>query len=199
MGLPATDSFTDTNGVQLTSHSSDWTLNAGDLDVQSNALAPDDAGDSMAHWNADAFDDDQYAQATVVAISGSVWIGVSVRAHASAHTGYCYSGDDDEREISKFVAGSYTSISYYGSGGFSVNDDIRIEAESTTITPVLNASTDTNVGAQTDAAISSGSAGVCGYSDSEDSRIDDWEGGDLGGGGGISIPVVMHHFRNMRA
>jgi len=39
----------------------------------------------MAHWNADEFNDDQYAEATLVEGPGSyIYIGVGVRCAASA-------------------------------------------------------------------------------------------------------------------
>ena len=51
MGLPATDSFTDTNGVSLISHSSNWTMNCGAFDIQSNELAPNSGStESAAFW-----------------------------------------------------------------------------------------------------------------------------------------------------
>ncbi len=89
MALPATEAFTNSNGTQLTTHSSNWTLNSGDFDIQSNALSPDAAStENGAHWNADTFDDDQYAQATLVDQFNSRTIGVAVRCHATADTYY---------------------------------------------------------------------------------------------------------------
>jgi hypothetical protein len=180
MALPATDDFTDSDGVQIASHG-DWTVNDGDFDIQSNALAPDDYGRCCAYWNADAFDANQYAEATIIALSDE-YIGVAVRMHASAVTYYGISGNDTDKEIFKRINGAYTAIAVSGNQ-WSANDVIRLEVNATTLTPMLNGETDTDLGIQTDSAISSGSAGVCGYDDGTGSRIDDWEGGNLEGGG----------------
>src|SRR3990172_1857706 len=86
MPLPATDAFTDTNGVQITSHGTGWTLLnggslQGDMDIQSNSLASDVLNtDVVAFWDNDTFDDDHYSEATIVAItSNPVYIGVTTR------------------------------------------------------------------------------------------------------------------------
>jgi len=41
---------------------------------------------TAARWNADTFGDDQYAEATVVAIGSTDYVGVAVRWNASAAT-----------------------------------------------------------------------------------------------------------------
>jgi hypothetical protein len=110
---------------------------------------------------------------------------------AAAHTGYNYCGHSTQKYLYKYVAGSQTTLTSTTSAGFSVSDDVRIETEGTTITPVLNGSTDSDLGAQTDSSISSGSAGVGGFSDTSSNRIDDWEGGNLAGAGEtLSIAIV---------
>jgi hypothetical protein len=203
MALPATEAFTDSDGVQLTTHSASWTLNRGDFDIYSNALASDDGGQnalSFAHWNADSFDNDQYAEADVPAsITPGDYqiIGVAVRCAASAVTAYCYSGCVGFSYLARVVAGTATTIADNGDG-FDATDEIRLEANGTTVTPILNGSTDSSLGAQTDATIASGYAGVCSWQETgnttrRNSRVDNWEGGNLGAAG-ISIPVAMHHY-----
>jgi hypothetical protein len=182
--LPATDSFTTGSDQALTTYSSSWTINQGNFIVlaASDDCASDDAGDTSAHWNADSFNADQYAEATISAIGAARYIGVSVRNAASAATFYSWVGDSgDASYLSKYVAGSYTDL---GSGNtFSASNVIRLEAEGTTITPYINGSTTGTPGAQTDSAISSGSAGVGGAGGSAYvSRIDDWQGGNLRSG-----------------
>ena len=82
MTLPATDAFTDTDAVHIGTHGS-WTVVDGQFDIYSNSLAPDDSGLSCAYWNADTFDNNQYSQAIVAAITGSNNIGIAVRIQAA--------------------------------------------------------------------------------------------------------------------
>jgi hypothetical protein len=201
MALPATDSFTDSNGTALTSHSANWTQNNGAFDIQSNALAPNNSGDeSGAHWNADAFDNDQYAEGVATGFAGNdgIAIGLAVRCHASADTYYGFYGDSYSGSGSylfKMVSGTWTQIGDTGAN-WEDGDTVWLEVEGTTLTPKVNGSTDPDIGAQTDSSIASGSAGLSGYNDGAANLIDDWEGGNLGAGpGGISIPVVIWHLR----
>lgn len=193
MALPASDAFTGTNNTELSVYSANWQARAGRLIIYSNAAASDYTDESLYRWTADTFDNNQYAQGVIAAIS-SPYVGAAARVAAAANTGYCYSGSSGDRELYKMVAGSYTGLASTAAG-FSASDTVRIEANGTTITPKRNGSTDSALGAQTDNSIASGYAGLCGFNQGTTSRIDDWEGGNLGGAGGLSIPVAMHHLR----
>jgi hypothetical protein len=195
MALPATDNFTNSNGTALTSHSASWTANTGAFDIQSNTCQTNTpTSEGMAHWNADAFSDNQYAKGTIADVSSFRYIGPGVRIHASAHTGYEYASDSgDASYFGKFIAGSYTQFA--SSGVFSTSEVIKITAEGTTITAYID---DAQQHQQTDSAISSGSAGISGYGDGQ-TRIDDWEGGDLGGAPpSYPIPEALHSYRQRR-
>lgn len=191
MALPATESFTDSNGVQLTTHSASWTLNDEDFDIQSNAFATDAAstGYCSAHWNADSFSDDQYSQIVVdaVVVNKYCYIGTSARNHASTADYYYWVGQANESLLGKVVSGSSTQLGAAGAA-WVVTDVIKLEAEGTTITPYENGSTTGTPGAQTDAAHGSGYAGIGGYWHAphsgfdDDIRGDDWEGGNLAAG-----------------
>lgn len=188
MALPATENFNGSgDGTQLTSHSSDWTLNDGDFDIQSNAVAVDDPGhdEAGAHWNADSFNDDQYAEGDITNTASGVYVGVAVRCNTGGSANYYgyYSDSGDASYLHKNINGSWTQLGSTGNT-FSTNDTVRIEAEGTTITPNINGSTTGTPGAQTDSALSSGSAGISGYDDGEGMRLDNWEGGNIGGPAG---------------
>jgi hypothetical protein len=96
MSLPATDTFTSASDQALTTYSSSWTNNHGAFqvlgatdDVKSNTSSDE----TCAHWNADAFGNDQYAQVKITAVSGDTPMGPAVRCYASANTYYGYYGD----------------------------------------------------------------------------------------------------------
>lgn len=193
MTLPATDNFTAANGTDLVTYNASWTYNGGVFAINSNAVYSNSAGiETGAHWNADAFNNDQYAQGVCAIIAALRWIGVAVRCHASAQTYYGYYGSNADRYLFKEVAATWTQIGSAG-GAFIAADVIRLEVSGTTLTPKLNGSTDATIGAQTDSAISSGSAGISGSSLSTVVSLDDWEGGNLGAAAGAVGPLLDGH------
>ena len=137
MALPATDAFTNTDGVQLTAHSASWTLNpvsGGNADIQGNKLAPDsaDTNDSAAHWNADSFSNDQYAQAVFGTAGGAGWgIGVACRVATAAtltyYMFYGHSGVTYATYFAKSVAGTWTQ---FGSTTAELTNGITIKTPS---------------------------------------------------------------------
>jgi hypothetical protein len=188
MALPATDTFTTDTDQTLPNYSSNWTQNNGTCNVlsvtddwESGALV-----DWLAHWNADTFDDDQYAEGEFSAVTDEreTYTGVSVRVATSAVTGYTQEGSGDRageacKYLGKLVAGSWTTLGSNNDTGYDVNDVLRLEAHGTTLTPLLNGTEDTDLGAQTDSAITSGSAGLCAWGAETSIRMDNWEGGNL--------------------
>lgn len=197
MALPATDAFTAANGTVLTTYSASWTNNNGTFAINTNSVHPNSgvADDAAAHWNADVFSNDQYSQGTIVALGATIYIGVSVRCHASAFTFYQFNSDSaDGCYLDKYVAGVYTQLGSTG-GVFAVSDVIYLQASGTTLTPKKNGSTVVTPGAQTDSAITSGSAGIGGAGNGSTSRLDSWEGGNLGGATTASPPILHRAYR----
>ena len=187
MALPASDSFTGTNGTGLTSYSASWTYNYGSgthLQIQSNGLFCARASDAAtARWNADTFNADQYAQVTMAAVGNGGYYGPAVRISTSgADTCYYIEVDSsDGSYLFKTVSGSGTQLG--STAGTAANADVwRLEASGTTITPKKNGSTTGTPGAQTDSSISSGAAGLHAWGTATGSRMDDWSGGNLSTG-----------------
>lgn len=183
--LPYTDAFTDADNTPITTHSANWTVNYGadsslTFWVNTNACSPHTTGvDIAAHINSETFTDNQYAKATVTAISATIYVGIAVRCSLdNARTFYKYSSDSaDASAVTKYVAGTGTQL---GSNGavFTTSLAIELRASGTTITPMRGGST-ADIGAQTDSALTSGAPGVQGYNSNASSRIDDFEGGNL--------------------
>ena len=174
MGLPATDAFTGTNGTALQTYSANWTINAGAFDIQSNNVHPNAASvHGMAHWNADTFLDNQYAQMTVTAVG--TYIGVAVRCAVSAQTGYAFRAEAATIYIQEWTAGSgatLTSVAY----STQVNDVLRLEVVGQTLTAKVNGVVKLSVD---DATITSGLPGIIGFDNAAGTRGDDWEAGNL--------------------
>jgi hypothetical protein len=179
--LPATDAFTGTNGTALTTYSSNWTNNAGVFAIQSNSVHANSAGTECgAHWNADTFNNNQYGQCVYVAEDTDTYaIGPAVRCAASGATYYGFYSSTTASYLFKMVSGTWAQLGSDGAS-WTINDVARLEVSGTTLTPTINGSTLSPPGAQTDSSIASGYAGITGYSNSTASRIDNWEGGNLG-------------------
>ena len=183
MALPKTDAFTAANGTALHTYDAGWVANdAGgghDFVINTNACAANGSGvDFASHWSSDAFDADQYAQATVAAIS-TAQIGVAVRCASGNTVTYygLYAANGAGSQLFKNVAASWTQI---GSDAdtFAANDVMRLEGSGTTLTGKKNGS-NISIGARTDTSIASGYAGVCQYDASTGSRVDSFSGGNL--------------------
>jgi len=191
--LPATDAFTGTTGNALTTYSASWTLNNGDFDIQTNQVHTNVAStNSLAHWNADAFADNQYAQLKLTAGVASVYIGPAVRVAASAHTGYfcraANNGASSNILMYKVVAGSHTQLGTTYAFTWVDNKILYIEASGTSITCKLDGVS--VVGPITDGDIASGSGGITGY-DNGATYGDDWEAGNLSAAAPTRIKVVI--------
>ena len=180
MSLPATENFTGNDGDHI-SGLSNWAQVYQELDIQSNSCAPDASNEECcARWSADSFNDDHYAEATLVARNtGNPGIGVSVRCQPSASSYYGFYEAFGTMYLFEVTNGSWSQMGE-GGAGISVNDVIRLEAEGTTLTPEIDDVEHDPPGAQTDSSFSSGSAGVCGWDDATNHRVDDWEGGNIG-------------------
>jgi hypothetical protein len=178
MALPASDSFTGTDGTSLPTYSSNWTIDTGNggFIIQTNAARPNAIFQvSLVRWNADTFSNNQYAQGTITNANSDPG-GVLVRAATDGTSNYygAMSDSDSSTEWFKYVAGSYTLLS---SLPFMANGDvIRLEVYGSTLAVYKN-------GIQhgptlTDSSHTSGAAGLTGYSTGSTS-IDNWSAGNL--------------------
>lgn len=185
MTLPAIDNFNRADG----SLGSNWTQANGTNNprISSNALDSFDASnDCLAYWNADSFNNDQYSQLVYKSGTGQ-FLGPSARVSAS--NGYGTELNQvGGRYLFKVVAGVTTTIASDSGASFAANDLYRLECSGTSITLKKNG---TNVFSVTDTAVPSGAAGVTGYGTGGGATAwDDFEGGNLGGGGG-GLPFFM--------
>lgn len=187
MTLPATDTFTGTDGSSL---SGSWTTVEGAFVIRSNGACGNVSGGSIAGWNSDTPNNDQYSQITFAAVStGFVYVGPGVRIAAAAATGYVYGLSTDVNSyLDKDIAGTYTDIALEVQVP-AATQVARIEVSGTSITCILNGVTKFG-GAKTDSSISAGRVGIHAYGphSADIPRIEAWEGGNLGAAA-TSLPI----------
>jgi PKD repeat protein len=124
-----------------------------------------------AYYNA-SFDNNQYSQATIAAMSN---VGVTVRTSPTERSYYRFQViDAANADIGKYVNGTFTQLTPIA-GTFAAGDVIRLEVSGSTLTAIQNGST---VGTATDSDLTGGFPGVR-FFNSVGARLDDWEGGDL--------------------
>ncbi len=182
MALPATDSFTGADGTALPTYSANWANNtASGAVINTNAYAPAASGAECGlRWTADAFNNDQYSQATLTAKEGTsnFAVGVGVR-HAAGGTAtyYGYYADGASSSfVFKNVAGTWTQLGA-AFGSIATSSVMRLEVSGTTLEAKIGG---VSQGTRSDSAIASGVAGVTGFGSSTAMRADTWEGGNLG-------------------
>jgi hypothetical protein len=192
----ATDDFNRADGGL----GSNWTdVQNGALELGSAALQIDtnqvtQSGTSVGYaWRNGSFDNDQYAEVTLVNPSGTGDQGAGVALRFSEDgvpvaSGYDFTGKNDYGVIRKWIDGVRTILSNPGwsaSGG----DVIRGESEGSDLRIYLN---DVEEAATTNGEVAAGNPGLALIDFSGAGFVDDWEGGDLGGGGGDTNAILIN-------
>jgi hypothetical protein len=192
-----TDSFTGANDDPLNAN---WTVDQGTLRIfvnccNENALAFPHIG----RYAGGMFANDQYAQVKPFNGVGIHGGGVAVRLDASKN-GYCaYFVNPTTVLIDRIDAGALTNLASIGSLSFTADVDVlKLDVVGTTLTAYKNG---TPIGNATDSTHASGRAGVV-IQGNSGTLIDDWEGGDIGGGGQspamTSVPFVPRSMARLR-
>lgn len=179
----ATDSFTASNGTELTGYSANWSLGnalSSDFVIDTNAVrTPFSRAIALhAYRNDGVFANDQYAEAKIAQVgSAAQYMGVCVRSGNG--DAYALVVDGTNYLMWRLVGyGSYTQLAF-AALTVSAGDTIRLEASGSTLTAKLNGSTVTTV---VDATLTSGRPGVAGQGGASSGTytlLDDWVGDDL--------------------
>lgn len=190
MALPFTDAFTGAAAVlanppytQMALPSTTATLNR-DGSGNCKASAVDSTNDIVAFDNSNTYNNDQYAQVTIISgiASGSHYAAVWVRCSGTGTgaAGYQFYTDGasgaGHTGIAKWVAGTQTVLKDIATT-FTANDIMKIAVVSDTITAYKNgASVDSVAGG---GAVASGAAGLSVYNSvNNDVTLDTFEGGN---------------------
>lgn len=185
MTLPATETFTQTNGTlvkNMTGWANNSASNGNGFTVNTNEAYPNtsEGNDNFScnYWDGDTFDANQYSEIEVTAISATVYLGAAVRAYNPGthhYNAYYDNVSSADCFYEKYVTGTFTALGN-DLNGLSVTDVRRLEAFGTSITWKTNGTTVFSI---TDSSLTSGSPGIAGYNVGTTSRLDNWEGGNL--------------------
>lgn len=198
MPLPATDLFTESGGstVALTTYSANWTVSTGNFMVDNAAdnVYPNSSGAEIgAFWNVDTFNADQFSQVILSSLTAGVALGPCVRA-ATGGTYYGVYMEGSTYYLFRMNSGTWTQLAT-GTESWTDGDPLRLDVSGTGATVSLvmkhngtqfGSTYNDNSGSR----LLSGSAGICGYGDSSTPRLDNWQGGNLSGGGGVTLVQV---------
>lgn len=183
MALPATSNFNVADGA-LQTQITTFSIVRGAMQVRSNAVQSNTSSDeTCARWNADTFNDDQYAFITVTLLTASLFIGPAVRCANGVQSYYGYYWDNNDRYFFVMENGTFSDLVTPQTGVTNNTGSVlRIEANGTTITAYVDGVQDGSFSA-TNSVLASGDGGVCGWGKAfaADTSGDTWEAGNLGG------------------
>lgn len=143
--------------------------------------------DSDAFWNANAFNNNQYSQATFKALDADSFMGVTVRHSATDFVTAQNQNNIGGVEIIWYNGGAFTSIASDTAGELVANDVVRLEAEGTTFRMYVNGSL--RISGTNASAPASGRAGIL-VTNSGD-QLDDWSGGNIVADGSTPTRMLM--------
>lgn len=183
MALPATDDFNRASlGSNWTTGYGTWTISASTL------LHGSGSSENFVYWNADSFGADHYSQIDWSSVGGGSYGGPCVRASGSGYIAFYASGSEDYLFYSNGNGSDWNEITS-GTTGVSASDTMYVSASGSS--PSVTVATKVNGGQfysdQSTAVAYTGAAGACSYADA---YLDNFEGDDLGGGGGANVDAA---------
>jgi hypothetical protein len=209
MALPASDVFTAADSTPLATHSASWTIARNNFAITNNqARGTTGSDDCYAYWNADVFSADHYSRVSIFGMSnGAQYRGATVRNSGTAGTHACYTFYTDglsgsgHSEIAKVVAGASVGVLKAIATTFADGDVIELRATGTTTTTISIYKNSVLIDSVTDSSspLANGAAGITVYGAGQ--GLDDWQGGNVGGGGGGDphrIARIVQIYRRQR-
>jgi len=201
----------DQAGLGTSSGGWTWTNNVDSggatcLDIVSNRAEAVALGTDLARANSDLSSDDHYSEIAIITqtrVAGTAVAGVIARKDSTA-TATFYLGDllkgsgAYTARLFRCISGSFTAMGTNATS-FSTGYALRLTTDGSNIDVTLNAgseisTTDTNITGNLRCGLrwERGNA-------SNTVNGDSYEAADVGGGGGIAVPVVYHHRQMMSA
>jgi hypothetical protein len=206
MALPASDEFLQGGADQgLTAYSANWSYANGTFIVPTSVgyVRPASvATDSIAYWNADAFDPDQVSQIVTAAgwAATGLFVGPAVRCSAGA--GYAIEANGSEWYLGRMIGGVWSTIAN-GLRTFADADVMRLEVTGigATVTLVFKHATAaapttfttvTTFGDTAGTRILSGGAGISGYDSGSVPAIGRWDANNLAGAPPSTMVAIVN-------
>jgi hypothetical protein len=184
--LTATDDFNRANG----SLGSNWTAMADGAMTISSQVAVGNSGQTGDTRTAETYTSDQYSQIQVTSaqLSGGQWIGTAVRsknAGQDLYTGlYFWNFGSPLLMLFKRTGGNFSQLgASFSTSALPAGATLKLTATGSTISFLLNGSPAVTV---TDTSLTGGAPGIMAYGPV---ALDNWAGGNIGGGGGPSYTV----------
>lgn len=206
----SSDTFTDTSGTNLTSHTGEvgasWTalgLGGGSAAISdANRARPNSGGSLWDIWYSSG------SPATAeYDVEGDLYVasnigagGIAGRVYETDNAYFAYFNSTvSEWRLFKIVSGSYTLLGSY-SQSLSTSTSYAILLEIRDATKKVYIDTVERISSTDNAVASAGKAGVWleNGSDSTGYHIDNFVASDVAGGGGAAVPVFAHHYRRMK-
>ncbi len=166
-----------TDDFNRSSLGSNWTVDAGSIGIGTSGYANQTAGSgySLAHWSANIFAADQYAQVTAyVSGSGSGSIGPAVRQTGTGAYGCLATNSTGPVSLIRLDSGALGATLGTYSYTVATGDVIKLDVAGSSLTCKVNGTSRITA---TDTTYSSGSAGVASFGRSY-LLADAWAGGD---------------------
>lgn len=189
IGGGAVDTFTRPNENPIASPWTKLTGGTGTVQLLSNAMTAVDAGDKFYFYSGAVTSADQTCQFLYSsAIDNDDW-GPACRIGVSGFSGYWLNLYAAGQAMSKFVAGSYTNVEAY-TITVTTGTTYKVTAFGSTLSGFKGA-TEVTGSPSTDTSLATAGNGVGLFIFNINGSVDDFDGGDLGGGGGGSPTLVQ--------
>jgi hypothetical protein len=180
---------------------------AGDAVVRGSAGNAVLANNGHAVWTGSgSFNDDQWAEVTILTNWNSTAFQTGVLVRASTDTGAnrdCYfflvkhDGNVNKTTVlGKIVNGTITELHSAGKA-WADGDTLSLEVEGTTLTGFKNGVSLGGSFVQTDSDLSTGNPGIWAGGNDASTSADDWSAGNFVGGAAVSKLVVLNRNRGM--
>lgn len=197
---PETSYSDDFNRADEDLNAGTWRYNTAtsDYEVSSNAVRRvTGSGFYQSEYDADLSSDDHWAEVEWVRSPSNY--GPCCRSQDPMNTGrdYYHTQRFGTIYISKVIGGAQTNLANDTAGSTSIGDVDRIQADGSTISGWINGTEDVSA---TDTTLSGQLRGGFAIHVTGATLIfDNFEESDIAaGGGGLSIPVAMRHYRGLR-